>query len=191
MPNLSTTTSTESRALELLGSGIGPETVAAALGVSVSRISQLLSEPEFAASVAELRFANLAKHNTRDASYDSLEDSLVEKLRDCLPLMMRPMEILKAIQVINAAKRRGQSTPDSILQTSQVVKLTIPSVILNQFAITTNVNNQVVQAGEQNLVTMQSSTLLDKLGKDKTQASASKGDTGNVQTAPATTKLLA
>src|SRR3989442_56905 len=107
---MSTTTSaTESRALSLLGQGLGPEIVAAAVGASVSRISQLLSAPEFSAQVAELRYENLAKHNTRDNAYDSLEDTLIEKLKDCLPYMMRPMEILKAIQVINAAKRRGSS----------------------------------------------------------------------------------
>jgi len=96
-----TTTATEARALSLLGQGLGPEVVAAAIGVSTSRISQLLSDPEFSAKVAEARYNNLAKHNSRDAAYDAMEDSLIEKLRDLMPYMMRPMEVLKAIQVIN------------------------------------------------------------------------------------------
>jgi len=158
---MSTTTSTtETRALALLSQGLGPEVVAAAVGVSTSRISQLLSTPEFAAQVAEGRYENLAKHNQRDNAYDSMEDSLLAKLKDCLPFMMRPMEILKAIQVINAAKRRGSSAPESITSQQTVVQLIMPTQILQSF--TTNVNNQVIKAGQQDLVTVQSASM-DKL----------------------------
>ena len=156
-----TTTSTESRALSLLGQGLGPEVVAAAVGVSTSRISQLLSEPEFSAQVAELRYENLAKHNTRDNSYDALEDALVEKLKDLMPYMMRPMEVLKAIQVINAAKRRGSSAPEAITSQQTVVQLVMPTQIIQSF--TTNINNQVIKAGTQDLVTVQSSNMTKML----------------------------
>jgi hypothetical protein len=154
-------TSTESRALTLLGSGIPPETVAATLGVSASRISQLLSTTEFAAQVAELRFSNLQKHNERDSYYDEMEDKLLERMKDCLPLMMRPMEILKAIQIINAAKRRGASAPDAITAQQTIVSLTVPIQIIQKFQTTQN--KQVTHAGEQELVTMQSSTLLKEI----------------------------
>ena len=159
--NMNSLTAAESRALSLLGQGIIPEQAAAAAGLSPSRISQLLSQEEFAARVAELRFENLSKHNERDAAYDRLEDSLIEKMKDCLPLMMRPGEILKAIQVINAAKRRGSSAPQSITEQHTVINLIMPQQILNKFTI--NPNNQVVQAGEQSLVTIQSGALLSKI----------------------------
>lgn len=150
--------STEQRALKLLGGGYGPEVAATATGVTVSRISQLLSEPEFAAAVSELRFQNLNRHNERDDTYDTMETKLLAQLEDVLPLMMRPMEILKAIQVINAAKRRGQSAPDTVTQQNTVVNLTMPVLIMQKF--TTNINNQVIQAGEQTLETIQSSSML-------------------------------
>ncbi len=149
---------TEERALKLLGSGCGPEVVATAVGVSVSRISQLLSEPEFAAAVSELRFQNLQKHNEMDDKYDTMEKKLLVQLEDVLPLMMRPMEILKAIQVINAAKRRGQSAPESITHQNTVVNLVMPTALIQKF--TTNINNQVINAGNQTLETMQSSQML-------------------------------
>lgn len=152
---------TTERALTLLGSGVPPESVAAALGVSASRISQLLSEPEFAAQVAELRFNSLQKHNDRDNKYDSLEDQLVERMKDCLPLMMRPMEILKAIQIINAAKRRGASTPDSITAQQTIISLTIPVQVIQKFQTTQNL--QVTHAGDQELLTIQASTLLKEV----------------------------
>lgn len=166
MANSTTTTTTEDRALALLGQGLGPEAVAAAVGVTVSRISQLLSQTEFAARVTELRYENLAKHNTRDNAYDSLEDTLVEKLKENLPFMMRPMEILKAISVVNAAKRRGSSAPESITSQQTVVQLVMPTQILQSF--TTNINNQVIKAGSQDLVTVQSASmnsLLDTMKK--------------------------
>ncbi len=161
--------STEERALTLLGSGIAPETVAASLGVSASRISQLLSDDEFASKVATLRYEALAKHNTRDSSYDSLEDELIEKMRDCIPLMHRPMEILKAISVINAAKRRGSSTPDSIIEKQSIVQLTVPIQIINKFQ--TNLQGQVTSIGDTSLVTIQSGSL-DSLIKEKRNAHA-------------------
>ncbi len=165
MANVPTTT--EERALALLGSGIAPETVASSLGVSASRISQLLSDDTFASRVATLRYEALAKHNTRDASYDSLEDELIEKMRDCIPLMHRPMEILKAISVINAAKRRGASTPESIIEKQAIIQLTVPVQIINKFQ--SNLQGQVTSIGDTSLVTIQSGSL-DSLVKEKRNA---------------------
>ena len=158
---------TESRALELLGSGAAPEQVAAACGVSQSRISQLLSDTEFAAAVADLRFQSLSKHNSRDSEYDNIEDALIERMKNLLPLMMRPMEVLRAIATINAAKRRGASAPAQVTQNSQtIVNITLPQIIVDRFTsakVVTNSDNQVVKAGEQDLVTMQAGTLFDTL----------------------------
>lgn len=152
-------TSTESRALSLLGQGLGAEIVASAIGVSTSRISQLLSDPEFSSKVADLRYKSLAAHNETDSRYDDMERELQDRLKDLIPFMMKPFEVLKAIQIINAAKRRGASAPDSLTSTQNIVQLIMPTAIFNQF--TTNINNQVVQAGEQNLVTVQSSKMLE------------------------------
>ena len=160
------TTSTEDRALALLGSGIPAENVASALGVSASRISQLLADKGFADQVATLRYENLQQHNTRDSSYDTLEDNLIAKLEKQLPLIMRPMETVKALQAINGAKRRGQSAPDSIVNQQTIVALTMPVSIVQQF--TTNTDNQVVKAGDQSLLTMQAGHLLSST--EETQA---------------------
>ncbi len=156
--------STETRALELLGSGCAPETVASALGVTASRISQLLSDETFALAVADLRFKNLQRHSAIDSSYDSMEETLLEKLKDLLPLMMRPMEVLKALQVLNGAKRRGAASvpgTGNAFSGAQIVQINMPTVIHQQ--ILSDVNNQVVQIGSQNLVTIQPNVLLKKV----------------------------
>jgi hypothetical protein len=117
-----------------------------------------MSEKHFADKVSALRYNALQKHNTRDNKYDSVEDLLLEKLERSLPLMIRPDTIMKAIQVVNGAKRRGTSAPTTINNTQNVVQLVLPSVITQKFA--TDINNQVIKAGDQSLLTMPSSQLL-------------------------------
>jgi len=155
------TSSTEEKALHLLGSGVGAEQVAAALGVTPSRIAQLLAEESFAVKVASLRYESLQKHNKRDGAYDSLEDKLLAKLERQLPLLIKPESILKAIQIVNGAKRRGQSAPQQASTTQNVVQLIMPQVIVQKF--TTNLDNQVIKAGEQELLTMPSGNLLKQV----------------------------
>ncbi len=148
----------EMRAMQLLGSGLGPSAVALAVGVTESRISQLMSQEDFRESVSKLRFESLNKHNEMDVKYDVMEDKLLKKLEEQLPLMQKPMEILRTLQVINAAKRRGQSAPEQLTQQNQVVSILMPTSITQKF--TTNINNQVILAGDQTLETIQSNTLL-------------------------------
>lgn len=149
--------STESKALKLLGAGHGPEIVAQACGVSTSRISQLLSDPTFSAKVLELRYSVLQKHNDRDESYDSLEDTLIKKMKDIIPFMMKPGEVLAAIRIINGAKRRGVSQATNEGTHTTVVNITLPAILKQQFV--TNINNQVIKAGSQELITIQSGAM--------------------------------
>jgi hypothetical protein len=83
--------------------------------------------------------------------------------------MHKPMEILKAIQIINQAKRRGTSTPEAILEKREVVSLVMPVQIINRF--TTNIQNQVIQAGSQELLTIQSGTLAAQMKERKNDGS--------------------
>ena len=162
----STTNATEDRALALLGNGVPPELVAAAVGVTASRISQLVSDPEFSKKIAEARYLNLSKHNERDNKYDRVETELIDKLETMLPMMYKPVDVLRAIQVVNMAKRRGASAPETLIAQKEVVSLSMPTVLLNQFTqqnIQVNINNQVIKAGEQDLVTVQSVRMNDLL----------------------------
>lgn len=153
-----TTTSVEDRALQLLGSGIAAVNVASALGVTEGRISQLLSNESFANKVATLRYERMQAHNVRDNRYDGIEDKLLDKLERALPLMMKPETILKSIQVVNSAKRRGQSSPDQVVNSQNIVNILMPKVITQKFTV--NMDNQVIEAGDQQLLTMDSGQLL-------------------------------
>lgn len=157
----STTSTIESRALTLLGQGIPPTAVANALGVDPSRISQLLADETFATQVIEKKFTSLSKHNERDTKIDDIEDKLLKSLEHSLPFMTRPMEILKAFQVINLAKRKGQAVSENLTNKQTIIQLNIPQIILQKFS--SNVHNQVVQVGEQSLVTMPSNQMIKQV----------------------------
>ena len=159
------TTSVEERALLLLGSGVQAEHVAAALGVTPSRISQLLSNEEFALKVATARYENLRKHNERDGAIDGIEDQLIAKLKASMPLMIKPDTIIRAFNVVNAAKRRGSSSPEQTVNQQSIINLTLPTQIVQQFVKDTH--NQVIKAGSQELLTMSSNTLLTNAGIKK------------------------
>lgn len=149
--------SVEERALKLLGNNLGPEVVAQATGVSVSRISQLLSDPSFSSKVMDLRCNALQKHNDRDEQYDAIEDTLITKLKDLIPFMYKPGEVLGAIRIINGATRRGIKAAVHEGTNTTVVNITLPSIITQKFV--TDINNQVISAGEQELITVQSSSM--------------------------------
>lgn len=150
---------TTERAISLLGQGIPAVAVANALGVSESLISQIVSAN--GEQIAELRYQNLSQHTERDNNYNALEDKLIKKLDEALPLMYKPMDVLRAISVVNSAKRRGATAPEQLPATQAVIQISLPTKIVQH--ITTNINNQVVSAGTQDLVTMQSATLLKEL----------------------------
>jgi len=152
---------TAARILEMLGNGLAPTVVSSALGVSESYISQLLSEESFSQQVTGLRYANLQAATTRDRSYDAIEDALIDKMKDLLPMMYKPMEVLRAITVINAAKRRGADAPDNTVIHQTIVQLALPTALTSKFIL--NAANQVVEAGEQELITIAAPNLTQKL----------------------------
>ena len=156
-------TTTEERALKLLASGVTAANAAVALGISDSRISQLVSDESFASKLVALKFDSLQKHNARDEEYDGIEDVLIEQLKLAIPMMMQPEKIARVLSMINSAKRRGASSPDAVLQKQQVVRLTIPIQILNRFS--TNSAQQIISVNDEDMITVQSgrmNTLLEE-----------------------------
>lgn len=165
------TSSFEERALSLLSSGISAAKTAEALGVDPSRISQLISEENFSARLAEAKFEALSKHNQADAELDTIESKLRTRMMETIDTVYKPMELTRMLQVVNAAKRRGQSAPENIVEKAQIINLTMPVKIVNK--LVTNINNQVVRANEQDLVTIQSGTLAARY-KEQTNGTSPK-----------------
>jgi len=188
MTNVSTAnTSTEDRAIELLAAGITQASVASALGVTEGRISQIIANPVFASRLAEQKYTELRKHNVTDNKYDRIENKALDQLEKTLPIIMDPMKLTMIVSRLNQAKRRGASSPDSLVRQNPTVRLNLGTRIIARFAV--NGSNQVVQAsiGEevQDLVTIQSGNvqrLLNEHVKNATNATDAllPGSTGEV-----------
>lgn len=151
--------SIDSRVLDLLSQGASAAQTAAALGLSESRVSQLLSDERFANQLATNRFEALAKHNERDSKWDKIEDQLLNQLERTVPMIMQPEKIARVLQIVNQAKRRGASSVEHIHQQQTVIQLHLPTKIVNRFQV--NGQNQVTQletedGKSQSMVTIQS-----------------------------------
>ena len=160
--------STSERALALLSKGISPAVVAAACGVDPSRISQLLSNEEFANKVAEAKFINLEAHSAMDAKYDSIETKLLNKLDQLVPLLIKPNEVTRALQIINLAKRKNNSAPvlEGVGMQADLVNLMLPKQLVNTYTV--NINNQVTNVSGKELLTIGTPKLKDMLAAKNT-----------------------
>jgi hypothetical protein len=149
------------RILALLAAGLPPVMVASAIGVEASYVSQLLADPLFAAEVASKRVAELESMRARDAKYDGLEDSFLEKLESLLPMMYKPRDVLTALQMVNAAKRRSAEIINPVQSQAtinNVVVLQLPAKIVNTFEL--NKQNEVVSIDDKALVAMPTQALM-------------------------------
>lgn len=153
---------------KLLGNGLTPGLVATTVGCDPSYISQLMADETFALEVAKIRVESYESAIGRDQKYDSLEDRLIKKLEDILPLMVRPRDVLDALTRINAMKRRGTMiapTGDEIK--TQIIQLHMPLTILQQFAL--NGASEVVQVGDRNLTNLPAATLMKSLEEKESE----------------------
>jgi hypothetical protein len=165
------------KAIKLLGQGLTQGVVAGCLGCTDSYISQLMSEPDFKQAVQEIRIASLQESTQRDNRINALEDkmiSMVERTVTENPFAFKKgLDQVRALQMVNGLKRRGIAPDqDGNLQPDiKTVNITLPVYIVNKYMtagasehITMNAQNEVLIAGEQKLVTMQSGTLKQKFG---------------------------
>lgn len=159
MSNAPWNSDTREKAISYLSKGIAPGNVAEALGVSASAISNLLSEDEFRETLAAKRFELSEKQNRHDDNLDDLEASLIASAKQSIAMITRPLEILRAASIINAMKRRGAQAPDSQNASPVVLNLVLPQAIMSRFTL--NSHNQVIAAGDQELVTIQSHKVAD------------------------------
>lgn len=142
--------------ISYLKNGVSPIEISRALGITPGAVTQLMQSPEVSEVVNKIQAEQQARSSALDKRYDDLEEKLLGQLEKTVPLLMRPMEITKVLSQINAAKRRGAVHAISS-GPAQVLQLNIPISLQSKFIV--NAANQVVQAGEQTLVTMQSSNI--------------------------------
>lgn len=132
------------RMLTLLGAGLGPVEVATTLGCDPSYVSQQLMDEDFRALVLAKRVENLQAETERDKKINSIEDELIEKLKDAVPYMVKTDQVLHAFRVLNSARRRGANAASSAINiTNNVVQLQLPPAARRMF--TTSHTGEVVE----------------------------------------------
>lgn len=162
-------TAIEIKAITLLGDGIEQVRVASALGLSESRISQMMSQEHFAEEVRNIRFSKSQKMSKMDEAYDDLESKLQERMAKMLPMLLKPQDVLRALEVTNRARRRNGDLAPAAIDSAQIVKLTMPNWVINNFTspqvvvggkvdpglIESTERNQIIRVGDQELITVQ------------------------------------
>lgn len=165
---------------ELLGSGLSPSVVASAVGCDASYISQLLGEESFAGEVGELRSKSLTADAKRDASIDSIEDSLLSRLKEAVDDggFYKPRDLLSAVAVVNKLQRRGKPIGPGagIGVVNNIVNISLPAHVTRKF--TTNRTNEVVEVEGKTLVTMPAHQLLRELSSVAAEREKAEGREG-------------
>lgn len=155
---------------ELLGNGLSNDVVATAVGVHPSYISQLMADELFSAEVISLRTQTLTSATMRDRSWDGIEDSLLNKLGEAIDngMLYKPMDLLRAAAVVNAAKRRGSSAQESLVVHNNIVTLNLPTVVVQAYkqnSLGEVVEVTTAEGQSQTLVTMPAAALMQKLSE--------------------------
>lgn len=173
-PTSPTRTLVEERVISLLGKGHPTSVVAATLGITEGRVSQIVAQPGVADDISVLRFQALAKYENIDSTYDELESKMQEKLRKSLPMMIKPDQILKGVQILNAAKRRSPAPVEEAAGAREIVRISVPAAFKGKFAVAFNSDGQAIQAGDQTLHTASLGELPALAAKQKSLSVASK-----------------
>lgn len=152
--------------IEMLGAGVTPVQVALACGVSESYISQLLADEHVEAQVKALRVEKAAAYVEHDAQLDSDEEVVRRKVRRNIDDgFLKPMELLKHFQVLNAARRKSEGAGTAQVPTSTIVQLHLPTAAAVQFKMT--VDKQVVEIDGRAMTAMPAAQVAKMLREKK------------------------
>lgn len=157
----------------LLGTGLSNEVVASAVGCDPSYITQLMSDSQFSQEVVVMRAAALTANSKRDRKIDAVEDTLIAKFEEVLPMVYKPTDVLRAMSVVNNMKRRGVPANEALTINNRIVNLNMPVQIIQNF--TKNSNGEVIEVEGKTLVTMPSQTLLSTLASSRGEATEENG----------------
>lgn len=157
---------TKDRVVELLGAGVTPVQVASAVGCSESYVSQLLAVPEIEAMVRKLRSERAAEYIEHDDSVQAAEKAALGLVRRNVDNgFLKPMEALKHFQVLNAARRKSDSTGGTAVPTNTIVNFTLPENAAVQFKMTTD--RQVIEVDGRSMATLPAAQVAKMLREKK------------------------
>lgn len=155
------------KAKNLLSGGVEYSLAAKILGCDVSYLSHLMQDAEFAAEVTARQVAVAGDQVQITQKITKLQLKALEKMEMLLPYESDLAEIRNCFKVLNAATLRTPDVDPDAGKDQQVVALRLPTVVNLNFKV--DINNEVIQAGDQVLVTMPSQQVL-KMAVEKGHA---------------------
>ena len=101
----------------------------------------------------------------RDERYNSLEDTLLNKLEENIDLFMNPDKILSALERVNKMVRRGAGVPteQTLNIRDSLVSIVLPKVLVQNIQI--NNENQVVSVQGKTMATIGAKNLLARIAE--------------------------
>lgn len=163
----------EAQIVKLLGDGHSQFAVAGAIGISESRLSQVLAEnPRIREAVAQARMTRLAQASGIEAKRQSLEEKILEKLEKAVPMMglSRPMEIAKVYQILNSAGKKAPAEAGRPEEAGMQVTVLMPTQVLgSKFKLKLSAKNEVLEVEEGVALLTASPSALAPEGKKENQ----------------------
>ena len=157
--------SVKSQVCALASAGVKQEVIASRLNISAAYVSQLLHEEELRAKVTKAQLEVLDSRTQRDAQYDAIEDILLEKTKKIANTLYKPQDILRALQAINKAERRGASSQQlaeiTRAQESSVITLELPERVKSR--VVKSETKEIVSVDGKALITKDSRVLLEEI----------------------------
>lgn len=135
--------SAKDMALEMLAQGLQPPVVAATIGVTESYISQLLSDEDFAAAVAEKRSLQSQADMQYDDKLARVEEVYLDRIEQKAG-MANLQQSMQAFKIINGAKRKKDRSAQPLTQNiGVVVNIALPTIVAPQYLL--NQNSEIVE----------------------------------------------
>lgn len=163
---MSQSSSTRDHALTLLSQNISPSQVAAACGVSESAISQLLSDEDFAAALADRTQAATAQDLAYDSRLDEAESLYLANIEKRAPFA-NLQQSLQAFRILNQARRRKDSRIQAPQGGGVAVTINVPVSILPQYV--KNANAEIIEVDGRTMLSATPSTV-ENLMKQRLEA---------------------
>lgn len=151
----------EKKVLEMLGMGLKPVNVAAALGCDPAYISQLLSDPQFREQVTVLRVEKCRAGAEMDEMLDNIEMQALKNLQRYMGFVNKPLELLKIAESVNKMRRRVQSEMQPAMQQANIVNIIMPSALVKNFTVSPQ--NEVIEVDGESLMTLPSADFARKV----------------------------
>lgn len=162
--NLKIYTGQAAKILNYLKGGCTQAQAALATATTEGYVSQLCAEEDFQAQIAKVITADFKRAIETDENYEEVEHILSKKLREMAPMILNLDDALKTSKIVNSMKRKmapainpNQGGQDG----NKFVTLVLPQVVINniQNNFITNPNNEVVQVGDMDMLTLNSNSI--------------------------------